>query len=523
MSYKGASAKITLGQMGLYTDAAPDSQPPNALVYAKNVDLSTGTVQKAPGSLKYNATPLSAGIVAVRDWWSDVATQRLIAVTANGSIYKGKDRTFGDTLNSGLGALTANCVFAEGGQESAARARKLILFTDGRTKPYVLTGDGTSFILIANPSVDWVVGNYPTFGLIHKNRLWAFCGQIAYASDTADHENFTTNALAKPCYTGEGGAFIGAFVFKGRIFAFKEGGFAYAFIDTDTDSSNWYWQRISSSFSLSAPNAAGETQDDLVIGNNSGTLTSLTASQSLGEVEAADLFKAMQFEQYVKANTSRTGLAEQHILYYPAKKQLYMTGRSAYYTYNDLLICVDFNRENPRATFLNKGTPQCLALRKDSIGVLRPMYGDKDGYVHFMDYEDRSEGGTAYTGAFQTVHTDFSYLDPSMSAKTKHFNFLAVTYVPTGAHNLSCDYFIDGKFVETITFSMDQFQKPQLDVLLLSTDRLGQNNVETSVRPLKGSGRTFSAYFYNSGVNQSFEVSAITVGFKPGTQQAQKV
>jgi len=69
---------------------------------------------------------------------------------------------------------------------------------------------------------------------------------------------------------------------------------------------------------------------------------------------------------------------------------------------------------------------------------------------------------------------------------------------------------------------MNQYLAPELDTFVLDTDRLAQSNTESFTRPIRGSGRTFSARFYNSGTNQSFQVSAITVGFRAGGNDAQR-
>jgi hypothetical protein len=523
MSYVGQRIKIPLGEIGLLTDIAPDKMPPNALIRASNISLVNGSVEKAPGTLKWNATAIGTGLVAVYQWRPSHGIERMIAVTDTGNIYKGQDRQFAQINSTVTSTLTPNCVFVEGGAETAGRDKKLFLFTDGQTNPYVLSGDGTAFAALSNPNTDWSGSRMPRAACVHRNRLWAFAGQIAYASDSGNHENFQTANLTEPVYPGEGGDIRGGFVYKGRLFAFKDGGFTYALIDEDTNESNWYWQKIASNFGISAPNAISEVLDDMVAGNIAGTITSYAASQKLGNVEAADLIQSMQFESYLRANTSKVGVPFQHMLFYSEKKLLLTTYRSAYYTYNDMLVVIDFGRQTPRATFWNKGSPQCLALYKDVNQIERPMYGDKDGYLHLMDYEDRLEGSTAYRGDFQIPHLDFSFADQGLSAVEKHFDFLAVHYMPESSGNLSCDYYIDGRFIETITFPMIQYQRPELDVLLLDTDRLAQGNSETSIKRLRGTGRTFSARFYNSGSNQSFQVPAITVYFRPGGDRAQKV
>lgn len=69
---------------------------------------------------------------------------------------------------------------------------------------------------------------------------------------------------------------------------------------------------------------------------------------------------------------------------------------------------------------------------------------------------------------------------------------------------------------------MIQYQRPELGVLTLNTDRLAQANTETAIRQLSSTGRTFSARFYNSGSNQSFQIPAITVYFRSGGDKAQE-
>lgn len=526
VAYGGASVTIPFGGFGLISDLAQTDRPAGSFLFARNITVNNGCAQKAPGTIKLNANALSAGIVALFDWWPITTLQRTIAVTSDGKVYRDEGSggfAAGVPITTGLGTLTPNCVFVSAGQETAFANRKLFLFTEGRNQLKVLSGDGIAFTSITAPSADWTAGHYPTTGNMHRSRLWAFAGQRYYASDTADHSNFATNFLAGSVYPGEGGEIRAAFVFKGRLFAFKDGGFVYGLIDTDSDSDNWYWQRIAANFGLSAPNGIIEVLNDMLAGNTNGTVTSYSASFALGNIEAADIFKDAGVENYIRENTSRSGLLQQHALYYAEKKQAFFTSRSGYRTSNDVLICVDYGRQIPRVTLWLKGTPQCLALRKDENEIQRPMYGDASGYIHLMDREDRLEGAASYVGAFQTQHLDFRFAEPALANKQKNFNYLSVTYIPESSGNLSCDYYIDGRFVETLSFPMIQDQNSQLNTLLLNTDRLSQVNQETFTNPLKGLGRTISFYFYNSGSNQSFQVCSITVGFKPAGEQAQKV
>lgn len=101
MAYKGTTAPIPIGQVGLYTDEPQDKIPANAAAIANNISLFTGQVEKSSGSIKYTTTQLEAPIIALADWWPIPTNQRLIAATSNGKLW----RDSGDGSWSSLTAL----------------------------------------------------------------------------------------------------------------------------------------------------------------------------------------------------------------------------------------------------------------------------------------------------------------------------------------------------------------------------------------------------------------------------------
>lgn len=525
MSYQGSVAHIPLGDLGLLTDMPPGAIPRGALIKANNVSFETGLITKAPGSYRYNTTVLPSPIVALHDWWPDVVTQRLIAACANGSIYRDiGDRVFSGAtaIATGLGAPTPRSMFVEGGQETASRDKKLFFFSDGAAQLQVLTGDGVTFEEIATPAADWTTPRFPRFGFIHMNRLWAFMGQRAYASATGDHEDFVTGVLTGNIFPGEGGELIGGCVFKGRAFVFKEGGFVYYLDDQDPDSDNWIWRKLASNFGLASPHGIIEVGNDLIAMNESGSLTSYAAVEQLGEVESGDLLRQLQIEEFVRQNTSLSGLSVAHALYYEAKKQLFFTYRTGWRTTNDLFLHIDNNRERPRPALWPKDQADCLALRKDSMKVQRPIYGSSDGYVYLMDREDRLVGGSAYTGEFKIAHTDFRFLDETIAHRNKLFDYLAVEFLPMGDWDLAVDVYIDGDFSETINFEMD-VRDDGMGTFTLGTDALGREETQTITKPLHGSGRRLSLHCRLSGSNQNFALASFDVGFRPSATQATRL
>jgi len=524
MAYIGMEARIALGPMGLLTDIPPSDIPPGALIRAENISFETGLLTKAPGSLRYNTQVLPAGIVALIDYWPNPVTQRLIAACTNGSLYRDiGDRLFNGAtaIATGLGTLTPRSMFVEGGQETASRSKKLFFFS-GSAQVKVLSGDESTFANIANPATDWTTPNFPTIGLVHRNRLWAFMGQRAYGSDTGNHENQTTNNLTQNIFPGEGGSIIGAHVFKSRLFAFKEGGFVYYLDDENVDSDNWNWLKLASNFGLCSPHGIIEAINDMMAVNESGSPISYNATNALGEIESADILRMLQIEEYFRNSTNLAGLENLHAIYYEAKKQAFFTWRTTYRTTNDTLFHIDFNKEAARASFWSKDQADCLALRRDINRVRRPIYGSADGYVYLMDQEDRLVGGAGYTGAFKLGHTDFKWLDTRIAEKNKLFDFLSVEFVPTGTWNLSVDVYIDGTFSETINFLQD-VRDDGLDTFTLDTDPLGREETQTIRKPLHGSGRRISFHAYQAGENQNFAVASITIGFRASAEQATRV
>lgn len=536
MAYIGNQYPIPLGYYGLVTDLPPADIPRGALILANNVSFETGNITKAPGSRRYNSSALDGSVVALHDWWPNSTFQRLIAVTSAGSIYRDiGDNTFssGVAITTGLLSLTPNAVFVEGGAETQGRDKKLFLFT-GTNQLKVLSGDSIVFGDVDLPAADWTDSVYPRFGFTHRGRMWAFYGNRWVASTTGDHEDFQSGTiLTGAIYPGEGGELIGGWIFKGRPFVFKEGGFVYYLDDSDPDSENWIWRKIANNFGLASPHSVIETTNDMLTLNESGALISYSAVDTYGGVDSADVFKLLNIAEFIRNKTSLAGIRETHALYYEDKKQLFITSRSAYKTSNDLLLHFDFNKQNTRVSLWDKDSVVCLAKRKDLNGVQRPIYGDANGYVYLMDREDRLTHSTAYKGEFKTAHHDFRDLDPVLAKKNKIFDHLAVEFIPQGNWDLSIDVFIDGKFIETIPFKME-ISSNGLDSFTLGSgggsglttpeggdgDPLGREESQTLIKPLHGTGRRIAFRCRQAGSNQNFSLASLIVGFRLSAEQA---
>lgn len=320
-------------------------------------------------------------------------------------------------------------------------------------------------------------------------------------------------------FPGEGDGIISAYVYRGVLFLFKKPYGVYIIDGTDPDTANWTVTKYSDSFGVASPHSILQILGDLVAANSYGSLTSLQASQKFGDFEAGDLLQNARVEEYVREQINFTGIPYGQAIYYPEKKIALFSGQSSTTLTRDRLLAIDVARSNPRIYLINKDQPNCLALRKDSQGISRPMYGTSDGYVYLMDQLTYNVNNTPFLGEFQTAYSDFGQVDPSFSGKNKIFDFLEVNYLPTGNNDFSCDIYIDGEYRQTLSFT--QTLGIGLDDFILDEDSLAGDPIGNRNRkPLKSCyGNRISFRFYNNSYNESFQVERIIVSFRLSDEQ----
>lgn len=526
MGYVGTSVPIPLGDLGLRTDEPSTSLPPNSLIKANNISLYSGRIEKAKGTVKYNTTPLSDGIVAVYDYWPTSVLQRMIVATEDGKLYRDTgDRTFtsGVAVAEGLGTLDPSTHMVTGGQEATGNERKLFVLT-GVSQIQVFSGDTATPADISDPSPDWSSGNYPTFGLIYQNRLCVFGSAAdkhrAYFSTIDDHEDFTTgDPPTFAVFPGEGDGLLTAAVYRGLLFLFKAPLGVYIIDGRNPDPATWTTTRYSDSFGVGSPHAVLQVLTDLTAANSFGSYTSLTASDSFGDFEAGDILANNLVENYIRSIFNANGIPFSQSVYYPEKKAAYFTGQSSAADVRDQMLVLDVVKQQLRITVDTKERPNCLSLRRDTQKIQRPMYGDKDGYVWLMDQPTYNRDSLPYIGEFQTAYTDFSFSSSELGGKNKIFDFLDVNYVATGNNDFYCDVYVDGQFRQTLSFT--QRYGAALDSFVLGTDRLAGDTTGARNRKALRSctGNKISFRFYNNSFNEGFMIERIVVSFRLSGEQ----
>lgn len=547
--FHGNVVTIPLGQRGLRSDDPQTALSVADLILANDVLCRNGMIEKAPGSAAYNFYPLGdgagnvKGISAFFDFWPTDSAQRIICLTTDG-----KTRRLIDPYNSSEitgtspAALTSvnQAHFMSCGIESINRSRKLLLF-NGRDNVQVISGDATTRSSIRLPALDWSGTNQPSFGILHKGRVIAFGNANnphgIYISSASDHEDFQslTDAAQYPVYPGEGERLFTAFEYKGRIFLGKYPRGVYYIDDSNPNVFEWAIIKVTDSYGMASVHAAASVLDDLLAANATGSITSLNATQAFGDVKSGDVLTNLHAEQFMRTYMSPSGTLDRWALYDADKKLVYFTYRSAGGSQNDRLMVLDVSAGEPKVVWFTKDQPNCLGLIKDAFNVLRPAYGAADGFLYLLDRPDRAifnstlltpgstgissatSQFTGYLSEFQTPHMDFSEGDTARAESVKIFKDLELVYVPTGRWPLFVDVFIDGLFVETISFKVAA--GPVLGDFSLNRDRLGAGVPRSIKKPLHGKGRRISFRCYNSGERHNFKACALRVYFKYAGQQ----
>lgn len=522
MSYRGTIIPVPMGSQGLVTDSAANA-PPQSLLEATNVSLRYGIIEKCPGSRRWNNTVFPGEVAGFHDFWVDDVTQRIIVGCRDGKLYKMSDAYTRSELTasgSAPSSLTWGKVprFIAGGSESAGASRKLFVFT-GNDPIQVLSGDGSTRSNITSPAADWTTNNYPQSGLIYNGKFWAFGNKNhphnLYVSSATDHEDFSTIGASTriAVYPGDGDKIVDAFVYKKRLFVLKFPGGLYWIDDSGATPVPY---KLTDSFGALTPAGRLLVLDDVLVANSTGSITSLKASDALGETEQGDFLKMLGVLKSISELSNPAQSFDRHALYYEDKKQALFTYRSATGFRADRILVIDFHTGDPKVAWYDKDLPLCLGLIRDHRRIPRPFYGAADGYIYDMDAADRNVAGAAYTGRFQTQWIDFGFADPKLKDLDKHFDFLGLTFEPTGNWDLSGDIFIDGRYVQTVTWKLTN--GTHLGAFTLGTSRLSGPNPITRVVPLSGSGKRISVRLYNATAGQNFKVSGLVFYFRPGGQ-----
>ena len=514
MGYAGQVLPIPAGVDGLY---GVRRIPITGLLRGRNLTLENNMWEKWGGATNQNGTALASDILALHDWWSDLSTQRTIAVLDTGAVRRDTgDWTFGTAVTLGTALTLANIPphLVTGGQETPSRNKKLFCFT-GQQTPQVGSGDFTTMANIATPSSAWSGANQPAGGVIHEGRLFVWVGHTLYWSTTADHENFTgAGSGSLPIYPGEGIEIRCAISLRKMLVLFKFPRGIYIFDTSDSTPGNWRADPQSRAVGSPGPYTALAIPNDVLFLDRECNLHLLSATSVLRDATSSNisapklgLFTREQFDP------SRSPYA--HLGWYSDKSQAIVCLSALGAAVNNRIILVDFNNPQvgPRFTYSDRDTPQSLMMR-DTAGVAIPYIGTDDGFVQRLDRSARNKNAAAYTGQFQIDHTDIGEL-AGWAGRPSLFDYLEFEFEGVGAYNLSVNCYVDGELrtATPITYSMTG-SGVALGVFVLGVDRLAELAPAKARRRLFWRGTYFSFEGLNSGVDETFRIRKAFLGVR---------
>jgi hypothetical protein len=552
VSYRGQTVELPLGGNGLVGTRDLTVVNPGDLLQALNVTFENGLLEKEPGALRYTPSALDAGALAGKyfhakylavgyfhagyfggggagsttvvqgghDWWPSETVQRQVVLTSLGRLLKDEGSgLFATTLASGLAVSQVRPVFVEGGKEVAANNRKLFVFT-GKNPVQVLSGDGATTTALATPPADWAGTNQPIGGVIHENRLMGF-GNLndphrIYWSNPNNHEDMTgTGSGSQPIYQGEGDRLMWAISFKGLLILAKAPRGIYVFDTSDPTVANWKVRRLTAQIGVPGPECAVPIDNDVVLMDSSGRFHMLSAVTEFGDLGSANMSYPRRFDTFVRKTLSIIGLANARMLYYSAKRTIYVAVPTFGNVNNTAWIAIDLN--GPAQFRYSDWLPvECLWLRKDPSGIGRPMAGDTRGTVWFLDQDARNVGfaGPGYLGRVETAWSDLTGGNPKGATTLKHLQFLELLYEPQGNHSVDVEVLCDGKRACQINVPLRAQGAILGRTFILGQVRLGRaSRMRTVRRRITGTGRRVALQISNAIAGQSFALARAYVSF----------
>lgn len=523
MAYSGLIASVVFGETGLYSGKNLERASRSALLEANNLTFADKTLQKEGGAAAYNSSAISGApiIYGGFDWHPTPSVQRSIIATSDGKLLRDTGGgTYGTTLKTGL-TINGPVVMVEGGAEVAANDKKLFIFT-GNDTVQVLDADGTSTGAITNGAADWGTTNQPKAAVKHRNRHWAFGNandrHRAYFTKADDHEDYVNgDAGSISVYPGEGDGIVGGIELNDRLWLFKKPRGIYWINTSSTTVSEWETKKLTDAVGAMSFYGILLTDTDVLFQSATGNWHLLSfAVQHAAEARQSSLTQELEFDSFIKDNLNLDRLDQVVGVYYGNAREAHF-GVPAGSTGNNKRIVFDFNGQVPKIRVSDRDVAHSIWLRRDDDEVERPMIGDDVGKVWKLDQAARTKDG-GYEGNFTTIPLDFAWMDERLRDSEKLFDHLEVFYLE-GNGDLTISYSIDGKAMETLTYSMDPISiggSMALGSWILGTDTLGGNVDESSrLKRLRGQGKRLTLEGSNSGDEENFSISRINIYFRP--------
>lgn len=525
MAYTGNVARLPIGIQGFSGSRNPTQLQAGHLEYVEGLSLDGGLIQKEGGASKLNASALGSGAAVLSGIsYSPLAdTHRDAVFLSDGSILKDSGLgTFPVTLASGLNSATQPPPwFLMGGGETVGAPRTLFCFS-ATNQVRAVDGDGAVMAAITTPPADWAgSGNFPTFGVIHEDRLWgggnATDPHRIYYSTLSDHQNFTgTGSGTLAVFPGEGERIVGATSFKGLLVVFKYPRGIYMVTTSDPSPAGWRVDRLSGATGGLNQHTIIPIDNDTMYMSASGSIHLLSATDAFGDAETSTISLIADINEFVRNYINVGALRNACGLWYSYKNQAWIALPQSNETENNIRLIVDLSATNsvgPRFLLSRRDTPISMWMRPNTETSTKPAHGDSDGFIWNMDTDARSKDGVGYPVAFQSANMDLSFIDPSLATLNKTGDFLELIFEPQGDWDLTVQVSWDDVPGPPLLYTMGGSGAP-LGAFILDTDELASTAIKSIRKRIAGSGRRIRIMANNEVVDQNIAISDFYLSFR---------
>lgn len=523
MSYKGLVAKLPVGQRGFTGTLNKSQAGPDQLLLVNGVELIGGLIQKEGGAQKFNAAALDGGatITAGISWAPVPGTQHQVVITSTGKALRDAGAaTFATSLRTGLvDSREPPPLFTLGGGETVGQPRKLFMTSENNQMQVVL-GAAALMASISAPAADWTAA-FPTFSVMHNLRHFAGGNSSdphrIYYTGIADHQDFAGGGTLA-IYPGEGERLVAGYSFNNLLILWKYPTGIYIVDTSNASPASWSVSKFSQNVGTLSGSVIVPGPMDCFYMDHVGNVHSMGATQKFGDVYTSDVGKASFIDQFIRDRINLNNIRRAVGIWYAAKQQLWYALPVGSVDDNTLRLMSDMPQAGSARFFMSeRDTCVSMWMHPDAFNIPRPMAGDDLGFIYRLDSPSLDKAGAAYPMAFTTADNDMSFLDPSLAAKNKIFQFLEVVIEPSGDFDLNVEVSIDGVLTSTVNFTLGG-GGAVLGEFLLGTDVLGENFTRRNRQKINGSGKVISLAVSNSDVGAAVEIAGFYVYFTIGDE-----
>lgn len=458
--------EITCGRHGVFGIRNKNLVPIGGLIKLRNATFEDRTWRTGGGADLFG-TAIGAGVscLAATDYWPDINTQRTLIAGSNGQVYK--DNGLGTSWTSLVTLPSSGNIvpgFAIGGQEESGKDKKAFYF-DRINSVRVLSANGATMTVLANPPADWAGANQPAIIAPHQGYMWGGgnmnAPHILYRTKRVDHEDYANSSSPGVTFiiavgpTGNEQRIVNLLSFKGGLLCWKFPEGLY-FIDTrDATPANWFALRIGTAGGA-GPGCAAVVGTDVLYVAPDGSWHSVTATQTTGLVRADDITVKKLGPSWLADAIYGERLPWAQMVYDERALEVCLAHASVGSGKNDRRLHMDLSAlEQGGENWIewDRDVSEALFMRQVNK-VLRPAIADDAGQVWNIARQNRDKNGAAYEFEWWMADTDFGEVAPQFKGKKKNLRWLKVEHDSRSDATHTIEVWRDGVFRQTLTLSL---------------------------------------------------------------------